>query len=79
MRVLGVSLSPAMAGTVALLVGQEQLRRSTAELLADLKQGHHLPTPCGALDLELITIVVVVALQGLDDEVVHWIREGWDM
>ena len=72
MWVIGISLSAAVTGTVAFFVRQEQLGGPATELLADLQQSHHLPAPSGALHLQLVTIVIMVAFQGLDDEVVHW-------
>src|SRR5262245_36139790 len=55
---------------------QEDPREAAAELPGDLLEVHHLARARRALDLEVVTEVEVIALQGLEDEVVQREPDG---
>ncbi len=61
-----------MTRSVTILIREEKFSHTLTELEWNLFQVHPVPRSCRALDCEVITIVIMVTLQHLDDEEIHW-------
>ena len=68
--IVGVARVAAVARPAPVGVGQEERRPAGAELVGDLVQVHHAARAGRALDLQLVAVEVVVALERLDQQVV---------
>src|SRR5262249_56913929 len=64
-RIIGVA-RPAAVG-----VGDEEVREAPGELLRDLPEVHRASRASGALDAQAVAVEVMVALERLDEQVVH--------
>ena len=59
-----------MTGPLAILPRNKDGHKTVTDFLTGFQEGDHVPRACGTLHLQVITIVIVVPLQGLNDEVV---------
>ena len=66
--VVGIAGVVTMARPLTILVSHKNTTDTTANLLADLQQGHHLARASGALHLEFIPIVEMVTFQSFRDQ-----------
>lgn len=57
---------PAVRGTPALRVTTEDMDDPVLDLFRNLNEVHVIPTASGALDLQVIAVVLVEPLQALD-------------
>src|SRR2546423_8218885 len=71
MRIPGVADVVAMAGTLPILVREEQPREARRQLARYLAEGHHAAGADRTLDCERVSIEMVIPLQRLDEQVVH--------
>src|SRR5579863_8967975 len=60
----------------AICLLQEKARQTTAQFRGHLVKGEEFSGPSRTFDLELISVVIVKTLQGLDDEIVNWQPDG---
>ena len=65
-RIVTVEWAPAAR------VGQKEAGQTTRQLAGDRFQGHPAAGAGRALDLQRVAVEVVIALQGLDKQVVDW-------
>ena len=61
-----------MTGPLAILPRNKDGRNTVTDFLAGFQEGDHVARACGTLHLQVITIVIVVPLQRLNDEMVDW-------
>lgn len=59
-----------MTGPLAILPRNKDGHKTVTDFLTGFQEGDHVARACGTLHLQVITIVIVVPLQGLNDEVV---------
>ena len=59
-----------MTGPLAILPRNKDGHKTVTDFLTGFQEGDHVARACGTLHLQVITIVIVVSLQGLNDEVV---------
>ena len=55
---------------------EEESVEAGSELVRHFLQGHEAPGACGTLHLKVVPVVVVVALEYLNDDEVHWFEKG---
>ena len=70
-RVLGVASVAPVTGPPPALVRQEETRQTAGQLVRHLAQAQHPSRAGRALDLQPLSVEVVVALEGLDQEEVE--------
>src|SRR4029453_17894715 len=61
----------AVAGAAPAGVGEKDAGEARAKFKGDLMKVHHAPRSGGAFDLERVSIEMVVAFEGLEDEEVY--------
>ena len=60
-----------MARSAPTCVGEKDARKARAKFKGDLTEVHHAPRSGGAFDLEAVSIEMLVAFKGLEDEEVY--------
>src|SRR2546426_756186 len=70
-RVVGEARVAAVARATPAGVGEKDAGESRAKFKGDLTEVHHAPRSGGAFDLEAVSIEMVVAFEGLEDEEVY--------
>ncbi len=70
-RVVGEARVAAMARAAPAGVGEKDAGEARAKFKGDLTEVHHAPRSGGAFDLEAVSIEMVVAFEGLEDEEVY--------
>ena len=55
---------------------EEESVEAGGELVRHFLQGHEAPGAGGTLHLKVVPVVVVVALEYLNDDEVHWFEKG---
>src|SRR5207302_4819593 len=70
-RVIGEARVAAMARAAPAGVGEKDAGKARAKFKGDLTEVHHAPRSGGAFDLEAVSIEMVVAFEGLEDEEVY--------
>ena len=61
-----------MARSAPACVGEKDAREARPNFKGDLTEVHHAPRSSGAFDLEAVSIEMLVAFKGLEDEEVYW-------
>src|SRR2546427_7487709 len=61
-----------MAGTGALFIGKEDSSQPSGDLIGYLLKIHQMARARRELDLEGIAVEVMIALEGFDQQVIHW-------
>src|SRR6266513_6454033 len=70
-RVIDEARVAAVARAAPAGVGEKDAGEARAKFKSDLTEVHHAPRSSGAFDLEAVSIEMVVAFEGLDDEEVY--------
>ena len=70
-RVVDEARVVAVARTAPAGVGEKDAGEARAKFKGDLTEVHHAPRSSGAFDLEAVSIEMVVAFKGLEDEEVY--------
>jgi hypothetical protein len=69
--VIGIARVIAVARPLAILTSHKNTSNATADLLADLEQSQHFAGASGTLNLQLLTIIEMVAFQCFRDQEVY--------
>ena len=70
-RVVGEARVAAVTRAAPAGVGEKDAGEARAKFKGNLTEVHHVPRSSGAFDLEAVSIEMVVAFEGLDDEEVY--------